>query len=165
MRHFALPAALLVLLLLLSATLGPCFGSHPVPNPPELNATLFGTPQPDQAALRFPVELSPSSSNSATGDEPDFSFAFPAAAPAAANTTPITHGIVYDDGWILRPLNAQQTPFELKFSFHNQFRYTGFANQESAVINSAGATVPTPPRNDYDINRGRLIFSGYAIDQ
>src|SRR5688572_13091275 len=34
--------------------------------------------------------------------------------PQCVATTPATHGVVYDDGWILRPFDPQQTPFELK---------------------------------------------------
>lgn len=88
-----------------------------------------------------------------------------AASSAAWQEEPcFTHGVVYDGGWILRPIDPQRTPFELKISLNNQFRYTGFANEVPSVINSAGTVVPTPPRSDFDINRGRLIFSGYAID-
>lgn len=78
--------------------------------------------------------------------------------------TPATHGVVYDKGWTLRPLDPQRMPYELTVSFHNQFRYTGFAAEEGSYVNSAGQTVATPERSDFDINRGRLIFSGYAID-
>jgi hypothetical protein len=90
-------------------------------------------------------------------------------AHAAASETEIsgsepTHGIVYDEGWILRPYDPEETPFELKISLHNQFRHTGFANAEPQVTNAAGTAVPTPPLNTFDINRGRLILSGYALD-
>ena len=84
--------------------------------------------------------------------------------PYASAVTPATHGIVYDGGWILRPFVPQQSPFELKVSLQNQFRHTGFANEEAQVVNSAGNIVPTPPLNAFDINRGRLILSGYAWD-
>src|SRR6187401_3206645 len=84
--------------------------------------------------------------------------------PVASAPTPATHGIVYDEGWILRPFDPQQNPFELKIALQNQFRHTGFANEEAAVVNSAGIVVPTPPLNTFDINRGRLILSGYALD-
>jgi hypothetical protein len=148
MRHLA-PSAAVVVLLLLSC---PCLGQG-------ANAVSAI----DDSALQFPVELFPNSAEPAAVFDP----AFPSAGtylPAPSNVTTITHGIVYDDGWILRPLDSQHTPFELKFNFHNQFRYTGFANQEPAVVNAAGATVPTPPRSDFHINRGRFIFSGYVLD-
>jgi len=77
---------------------------------------------------------------------------------------PFSHGVTYDNGWTLRPKNPQRTPFELKVNLQNQFRYTGFASNEPSMINAAGRTVATPSRNDFDINRGRLIVSGHAID-
>lgn len=76
----------------------------------------------------------------------------------------LSHGVTYDEGWVLRPFDPEQTPFELKIGFHNQFRHTGFASDEPSVVNSAGRTVPTPSRSDFSINRGRIIFSGYALD-
>lgn len=78
--------------------------------------------------------------------------------------TPVTHGIVYDEGWTLRPFNPETHPYELTIGFHNQFRYTGFAADEPSVQTASGQTMITPNRNDFDVNRGRLIFSGYAID-
>jgi hypothetical protein len=124
----------------------------------------FDEAHSDDATLQFPGERLLSQSDAAASSEAAPSYAAADLSADLTNATPVTHGIVYDDGWILRPFDEQRTPFELKVSFHNQFRYTGFANQQSSVVNSAGATVPTPPRNDFDINRGRLIFSGYAID-
>lgn len=78
--------------------------------------------------------------------------------------TPVTHGIVYDGGWTLRPFDPETHPYELTIGFHNQFRYTGFAADEPSVQTPSGLTLITPNRNDFDINRGRLVFSGYAID-
>jgi hypothetical protein len=85
----------------------------------------------------------------------------PSATGAAA---PFSHVVIYDNGWTLRPVDSESTPYELKFSLHNQFRYTGFATDDRFYVNSAERSVPTPSRNDFDINRGRLVFSGYAID-
>jgi hypothetical protein len=103
--------------------------------------------------------LNPILADSAAVEEP------PTGSPRNTSaSTPATHGIVYDNGWILRPFDPQATPFELKVSLQNQFRYTGFANDEPAVLDAAGNVVPTPPLNTFDINRGRLIFSGYALD-
>jgi hypothetical protein len=82
----------------------------------------------------------------------------------AEEDIPFTHVVVYDDGWTLRPIDSNASPYELTFSFHDQFRYTGFASDEPFVTNSAGQQVATPDRNSFDINRGRLVFSGYAID-
>lgn len=75
-----------------------------------------------------------------------------------------SHYVVYDDGWVLRPYDVESSPYELQINLHNQFRYTGFAPSEPTFTNSAGVTVPIEDRNDFDINRGRLVFSGYAFD-
>jgi hypothetical protein len=84
--------------------------------------------------------------------------------PYEGNDIPFTHVVVYDDGWTLRPVDANASPYELTFSFHDQFRYTGFVGDEPLVTNAAGQQIATPDRNSFDINRGRLVFSGYAID-
>ncbi|MEM1071074.1 MAG: porin [Planctomycetota bacterium] len=65
---------------------------------------------------------------------------------------------------MIRPNNSGRTPFELRFNIHNQFRYTGFANSNDLFVDSAGNTIPISARNDFDINRGRFVFSGYAFD-
>jgi hypothetical protein len=75
-----------------------------------------------------------------------------------------SHFVTYDEGWVIRPRNPVQSPFELKFNLHNQFRYTGFANSVDSFTDNAGVTTPIAPRNDFDINRGRFVFSGYAFD-
>lgn len=76
----------------------------------------------------------------------------------------MTHTAVYDGAWVLRPIDAERTPFELAVSLHNQFRHTAFLSDEPTTVNAAGRVVSTPDRNDFDINRGRLVFSGYAMD-
>ncbi|MEM9585689.1 MAG: porin [Planctomycetota bacterium] len=84
--------------------------------------------------------------------------------PASANRL-ATHYPVYDTGWTLRPFDAECHPFELTVGLHNQFRYTAFDRAAETSIDSAGNTRFIPNRNDFDINRGRLVFSGYAFDQ
>ncbi len=91
----------------------------------------------------------------------------PCDAPACDGADPThsrTHYVTYDDGWVLRPFDRVTTPFELKFNLHNQFRYTGFNRSVRTFTNSAGTTTPIRSRNDFDVNRGRLVFSGYAFD-
>ena len=75
-----------------------------------------------------------------------------------------THYVTYDGGWVLRPYDSVKTPYELKFNMHNQFRYTGFARSVTSFTDAAGNVRPIENRNDFDINRGRLVFSGYAGD-
>ncbi|MGI9326381.1 MAG: hypothetical protein ACR2PZ_14260, partial [Pseudomonadales bacterium] len=75
-----------------------------------------------------------------------------------------THYVTYDNGWAVRPRSSSRTPFELQFNFHDQFRYTGFDRSVNSFTDSAGNTFLINNRNDFDINRGRLVFSGYAFD-
>lgn len=72
--------------------------------------------------------------------------------------------VEYDQGWLLRPARPDQSPFSLKFNSQTQFRYTGYANASDSFTDRAGVTTPINSRNDFDINRGRLIFSGYAFN-
>lgn len=76
----------------------------------------------------------------------------------------LSHYVTYDNGWVIRPYHPSRVPFELKFNVHNQFRYTGFANTVDSFTDSANNTRPITTRNDFDINRGRFVFSGYAFD-
>ena len=78
--------------------------------------------------------------------------------------SPGTHYLSYDQGWVVRPRNVSRTPFELQFNFHDQFRHTGFNRSVNSFTDSAGNTFLINNRNDFDINRGRLVFSGFAFD-
>ncbi|WP_404306354.1 porin [Neorhodopirellula lusitana] len=78
---------------------------------------------------------------------------------------PPTHYGVYDTGWTWRPHNKKKSPFELTVGLHNQFRYTGFDRDESTSVDAAGNVREINNRNDFNINRGRLVFSGYAFDE
>ncbi|WP_345682077.1 porin [Novipirellula caenicola] len=92
--------------------------------------------------------------------EEDDLICFDAPAPESPSHYPI-----YDAGWTLRPYDADKTPFELTIGFHNQLRYTGFSRDEATTIDAAGNVNAIPNRNDFDVNRGRLVFSGYALDR
>ena len=59
----------------------------------------------------------------------------------------------YDNGFVIRPFDKQVTPFELKFQGWMQLRYNGFHSEG-----------PTPSRNNLEIERGRMIFRGFAYD-
>lgn len=81
-----------------------------------------------------------------------------------ATISKATHDIIYDGGWILRPRDPSRVPFELKSELHSQLRYTLFEADPRTSIDSIGNTRVIDDRNDFDINRGRLVFSGYAFD-
>ena len=70
----------------------------------------------------------------------------------------------YDRGFFIQAADASEMPFRLQVNFQNQFRYTGFAAAEESWTDAAGDVLPIADRNDFEIARGRLIFSGHAID-
>lgn len=59
---------------------------------------------------------------------------------------------VYDKGFVLRPVDADQTPFEMKINSWLQLRHS--------LLDSDG---PTPDQNDMEFERARLLFSGFAL--
>ncbi len=71
----------------------------------------------------------------------------------------------YDKGFVIRPFCPEKTPFELKVNGWIQFRHHAFARGVDSWTNNAGVTTPVRNRNAFDIERGRLIFSGFAIDK
>lgn len=75
-----------------------------------------------------------------------------------------SHYVTYEKGWTLRPHDAQSTPFELRFELHNQFRYTFLNADGEPTFDASGNRRFVSDRNDFDINRGRFVFTGYAFD-
>lgn len=59
---------------------------------------------------------------------------------------------VYDKGFVLRPVDATRTPFEMKINSWLQLRHSYF--------DSNG---PTADENDFEFERARLLFSGFAF--
>ncbi len=70
----------------------------------------------------------------------------------------------YDRGFFIASDDCGEGPFRLQINLQNQFRYFGFAKSEDQWTDAAGNVRPIANRNDFDIVRGRLIFSGHAID-
>ncbi|QDU58743.1 porin [Aeoliella mucimassa] len=70
----------------------------------------------------------------------------------------------YDDGLVIRPYDPAKHPFELKINGWIQFRHHGFSRDVSSWTSMAGNTHSIRNRNAFDIERGRLVFSGYAKD-
>ncbi|MEX0700914.1 MAG: porin [Planctomycetales bacterium] len=69
----------------------------------------------------------------------------------------------YDDGFVIRPYDPEKTPFELQINGRMQFRYAGFQRDREFFVNRGGV-VPVRNRNDFEIERGRLEFSGFMWD-
>lgn len=60
----------------------------------------------------------------------------------------------YDKGFVLRPFDAEKTPFEMKINSWLQMRHS--------VFDSDG---PTADQNDFEFERLRLLFSGHALSK
>lgn len=71
----------------------------------------------------------------------------------------------YDNGFVIRPFHPEKHPFELKINSWIQFRHHAFVRNVDSWTDNAGITRPVRNRNAWDIERGRLILSGYALDQ
>lgn len=71
----------------------------------------------------------------------------------------------YDNGYVLvRPFQSDRHPFELKVNGWIQFRHHAFTRNADSWTDNAGITRPVANRNAFDIERARLVFSGYAQD-
>ncbi|QDT00779.1 OprO/OprP family phosphate-selective porin [Adhaeretor mobilis] len=70
----------------------------------------------------------------------------------------------HDKGFVLRPFDSEKHPLELKVNGWIQFRHHAFSRDADSWTDNAGVTRPIRNRNAFDIERARLIFSGYAQD-
>lgn len=69
----------------------------------------------------------------------------------------------YDNGFAILPNDPDETPFSLRIRNQNMFRYDGFSRAEPSWTDSAGNVIPINNSNYFGIPRGRLIFSGNAL--
>lgn len=69
----------------------------------------------------------------------------------------------YDGGFVIRPRNEKETPFELQVNGRMQFRHVGFKRDRKTFANRGGV-VDVESRNDFEIERGRLEFRGFFYD-
>lgn len=91
----------------------------------------------------------------------------PAACPTAEPETSrlLNFYADYDDGFVIRPFDPQEHPFEMKLGGWAQFRYVGFARNRETWTDNGGVTRPIQNRNEFELERARLHLSGYAIDR
>ena len=66
----------------------------------------------------------------------------------------------FDRGFVIRPKNEAESPFELKINTQSQFRYTGFERDVTTWTDSSGEPNPVSDVSNFQIPRGRMIFSG-----
>lgn len=76
----------------------------------------------------------------------------------------VTHRVGYDKGFVVKPFNASEYPFSLKFNGRIQFRYHGFARDNETWTDHAGVTRPIRNRSAFDVERARLLLSGTVLD-
>jgi hypothetical protein len=72
--------------------------------------------------------------------------------------------VVYDKGFVLRPLEPETTPFEMRINGRVQMRATYMDPTNKTWTDRTGKVTPMQTRDDIEIERGRLTFSGYMLD-
>lgn len=82
-------------------------------------------------------------------------------APQPRESPPWSMG--YDMGIFWEGVTADGDSFSLKINPRIQFRYANFAPTRSTWLDATGATHPITTQNVFEIERGRLVFSGHAF--
>ena len=103
---------------------------------------IFPSPAFD-TALEFPLERKSSTLNSGSG--------------------PPKYYVGYDRGFVFRPIDPEESPFELKINGQDQIRYTGFEREHAIWTDSAGIPTIISNQSNFQIPRGRLILSGFTF--
>ena len=71
----------------------------------------------------------------------------------------------YDKGFVLaRPIAPKKHPYEIKLNGWIQFRHHAFSRNVETWTDNAGVTRDVLDRNALDIERARLVLSGYVQD-
>lgn len=85
--------------------------------------------------------------------------------PETAGWTWTTDGYStgYDRGIFIRPDDLEESPFSLRLNHQAMFRYTGFDRDVTDWTDSAGNVTPIVSSSNFEIPRGRIIFSGTAL--
>jgi hypothetical protein len=65
---------------------------------------------------------------------------------------------------LVEPEDPERDPFELRFDLITQFRYTAFARDVTSWTQANGVTLPVRNRQNFDVTRNWVEFTGYAID-
>ncbi|HEV3023591.1 MAG TPA: porin [Pirellulales bacterium] len=69
----------------------------------------------------------------------------------------------YDGGFTISPVDPRRNPFELKVNFQDQLRSTVFSRAVSTWTDSAGNVNLVGNQHNFELPRGRLIVSGFAL--
>jgi hypothetical protein len=73
------------------------------------------------------------------------------------------YSVGYDKGFFIAPTDADEFPFSFKFNNQTQVRYTAFDAGEARWTDSTGAVIPITDRSNFEIPRGRAVFSGFVF--
>jgi hypothetical protein len=110
-------------------------------------------------------------SGSTPGGTPSFTTPRPGSQPPSDRESPERLRFLvgdYDDNLgqfvLVRPWDAEQTPFELRADLFTQARYTGFARSAERWTDSTGAPQPINNYSSVEITRNFIQFSGFALD-
>lgn len=115
-----------------------------------------GVPPFDTAGPTLPEVFSPG--------PVDTSLEFPREDPLlSAGVRPPSYFTTFDHGFVIRPTDPDESPFELKINAQNQIRYTGFLREDASWTDSSGVVSPLSNMSSFQIPRGRLIFSGFVF--
>ena len=68
----------------------------------------------------------------------------------------------YDNGMFLK-LQENNDSFELKANFRTQFRLVSFSRNDDTWTDNAGVVRPVEDRQNLELARARLVFSGHAF--
>lgn len=82
---------------------------------------------------------------------------------AGANQVP-EFEVGYENGFFLRGIDPEESPFELRLNARIQLRHALFSRDERLWVDATGTERPIRSRNRFDIERARLLMSGYAFD-
>lgn len=141
-------------------TAGTSFDGSAVPPPPSSDNPAWdpGRVSPYQQSISAPAStISPSFDTAEDFPREQLS------PPSGTSTPTSAFAATFDRGFVIRPTNSDETPFELKINGQNQFRYAGFERSDASWTDSAGVTTPINNMSSFQIPRGRLIFSGYSF--
>ncbi|MCC9600279.1 OprO/OprP family phosphate-selective porin [Stieleria sp. JC731] len=71
----------------------------------------------------------------------------------------------FNKGFTIVPFDKQAHPFQLKICSWIQFRHHDFEQDITSWTDQSGTTRSVRHRNVFDIERARLVFKGYAVDE
>jgi hypothetical protein len=86
-----------------------------------------------------------------------------ALAPLALSTEVGPFEVGYEKGFVFQPVDPQTTPFKLRVTGRMQFRHSLFRREDERYVDNTGDVINVRNRNDFEIERGRLTFDGFAL--